>query len=322
MVGLDVLAFYKSFRYIAHPPFPGTWGVFLIDAGIEGLTRNLRDLAPAVPYSELRQLALETLLTHERYHFWIDAWALGQEITPLIGSKYKRYTYYLEATRTIALTEFDYEESLANYYTFQKLRRRPLPDGSTVAGILRQVLRAAPVPYSDCFFDLDDRVQREGFLALAVANGTDPHFVILDNAVAHAPAQPTVLSASIQPTKRWHPVAGAPQCPVNFVKAAQYSTLVQYFQGPKLGEFRQFITNYLAGTPLPRSDHEFFQIDNGERVKFPNPHDKEVRSYELTGTLHKAGMAPKEFFDARTKTNFWKRNCPRHPVKPPIVLHK
>ena len=47
------------------------------------------------------------------------------------------------------------------------------------------------------------------------------------------------------------------------------------------------------------SDHQYFQIDNLAIIKFPNPHDKEIRGYELKGTLIKAGMTQKEFFEAK-----------------------
>ncbi|MEI6219609.1 MAG: hypothetical protein WCP86_11970, partial [bacterium] len=52
MAGTDVLAFYKSFRFKQHSPFPGKWGIFLLDAGVAGLTADLSDLAPKLPVYE------------------------------------------------------------------------------------------------------------------------------------------------------------------------------------------------------------------------------------------------------------------------------
>ena len=60
-------------------------------------------------------------------------------------------------------------------------------------------------------------------------------------------------------------------------------------------EFRRYVCGYLDGSFLERTDHDYYRIDNGEKVKVPNPHDKTVRGYELKGTLHKAGMTHKEF---------------------------
>ena len=90
MAGLDILAFYKSFRFIDRHPLPGNWGVFILDAGLEGLAQDLVVLKPNLPLEELRIFSKRVLLAHELYHFWTDAWALGQEIMPLL-TKYKRY---------------------------------------------------------------------------------------------------------------------------------------------------------------------------------------------------------------------------------------
>src|SRR5664279_3700612 len=54
MEGMDILAFYKSYRFKEQAPFPGEWGIFLLDAGISGLTSDLMNVAPDVPALELR----------------------------------------------------------------------------------------------------------------------------------------------------------------------------------------------------------------------------------------------------------------------------
>ena len=38
--GVDILAFYKSFRFRDQPPFRGSWGIFLIDAGIASVAAH------------------------------------------------------------------------------------------------------------------------------------------------------------------------------------------------------------------------------------------------------------------------------------------
>ena len=118
-LGVDVLAFYKSFRFRDCPPFRGHWGIFLIDVGIDAVAAEYAAMAPGLPFAELRELAVATLLAHERYHFWIDAWALGQESLPLTSPRIKRYVYYLAAKRDARLTEDDVEESLANHWTLR-----------------------------------------------------------------------------------------------------------------------------------------------------------------------------------------------------------
>lgn len=150
MAGLDILAFYKSFRFIDRHPLPGNWGVFILDAGLEGLAQDLVVLKPNLPLEELRIFSKRVLLAHELYHFWTDAWALGQEIMPLL-TKYKRYEYYLEKKQQVELTEHDFEESLANHYAYIKLKDHRFSDKSVADLMLRKLLEDSPIPYSDFF---------------------------------------------------------------------------------------------------------------------------------------------------------------------------
>ena len=70
---------------------------------------------------------------------------------------------------------------------------------------------------------------------------------------------------------------------------------------------------------IGRTDHEFFQIDNGETIKFPNPHEKEIRGYELDNMLMKAGMRRPDYWREKLNTQNWKKGCPRTPSKPPVT---
>ena len=317
MAGIDVLAFYKSFRFRSSAPFPGHWGVFLLDAGVAALTAEFCTFAPRLPAVELRQLAVDLLVAHERYHFWTDAWALGQEVTPLVTPEYKRYVPYLAGKKQVELTPDDYEESLANHYAFRRLKRRVLSDGSPASAMLRHVLGLAPIPYSTYSFDKRERAEREGILALSVANGMHPGEA--RNTALMKNIEPSILSASLHPPERWHPTAGTAACPVYYVHTFNYASLVQPFQGPDLTEFRRYVCGYLDGSFLERTDHDYYRIDNGEKVKVPNPHGKTVRGYELKGTLHKAGMTHKEFQHERQRTKSWTRHCPRPEPKPPRI---
>lgn len=83
--GIDVLAFYKSFRFRDLPPYRGQWGIFLVDAGIAAVIAYFKEVKPVLPFAELQQLALKTLILHERYHFWIDAWAWRGRQIRLLG---------------------------------------------------------------------------------------------------------------------------------------------------------------------------------------------------------------------------------------------
>lgn len=75
--GLDVLAFYKSYRDIGKRPFLGKWGVFFVNRGVRHLTHMLE-----IDYPQLihpRKIALEFLWHHELFHAKFDVAVLGFE---------------------------------------------------------------------------------------------------------------------------------------------------------------------------------------------------------------------------------------------------
>lgn len=313
-VGIDVLAFYKSFRFRDRPPCHGKWGIFLIDAGIGAVEAEYAERAGAVSRLELRKLAIDTLVAHERYHFWIDVWALGQEVLPAF-ERIKRFEYYQAARRQVCLTPYDYEESLANHDAYLRLRSRKLSDGTTASQLIKALFSESPERYSDFAFGPPERAHREGFVAAAVANGVDPIAARLFMSFGKLAG----IGPSIRPAHGLHPAVGHQKCPVHILMTTGYAARVQRFQGPKLKEFRLFVEGYLAGEKEPRSDHNYYRIDNGEKVKRPNPHDKEVRGYELKGTLVKAGLTQSDFRHARMATRNWTIDCPRKEPKPPLT---
>jgi len=316
-VGLDVLAFYKSFRFMDRPPFRGKWGIFILDVGIASIAAEYAAMNPALPLAEVNGLARATLLAHERYHFWIDAWAFGQEILPITAQRTKRYEYYIVEKQHSVLTEYDFEESLANHYVFRNFRSLKMSDGSNAGHLLRTFFESCPEPYSTFSYGPKIRAQKEGELASAVFNGLNPlaartALIFQDTSKAIG-----VTSLNIRPASPSHPFVNGQSCPVYEVRVIEYAARVQPFQGPTLKEFRQFIEQYLNGQK-DRTDHDYYRIDNGAKIKFPNPHDKEIRGYELKGTLLKAGMTHREFVNERISTKYWQKNCQRNPPKPPL----
>ena len=311
-IGVEALAFYKSFRFVDQEPFRGAWGIFLIDAGIEAVTRAYTQDKPHVSIAELRNLALKTLLQHERYHFWIDVWALADEVSQL--SRFKRYEYYLEQQRPLQLTESDYEESLANFYAFNALRRERLSDGTTASPLIRRFFNSCPIPYSQ--FDLSERerVLKERTLAGAVSNGLTTAGAFLVSADEYASNVGVIISRNIRPVPKVYPLTDESLCPVYLVRMPGYAVRVKPFEGPSRGEFLRFLKDYLNGSFSRRTDHEFFRIDNDEEIKIPNPHQNTIRGDEWTNILRKAGLRKVEFRKARKATHNWSKNCPRDPV--------
>lgn len=75
--GLDVLAFYKSYRDLDKRPFLGKWGVFFVNRGVRHLTQMLE-----IEYPQLinpRKIAIEFLWHHEVFHAKFDVAVLGFE---------------------------------------------------------------------------------------------------------------------------------------------------------------------------------------------------------------------------------------------------
>ena len=317
-LGIEALAFYKSFRFINRSPFRGRWGIFLVDAGIEAVSAEFEAQRPALSAFERRMLATRTLLEHERYHFWVDAWALASEVSS-VSTPLKRYEYYLQSQRPFHLTASDHEESLANYYAFRKLRRLGLSDGRTFSPLLRNLFQNCPVPYSLFEMPDDSRDIKERLLAGAVANGLSIAGALLTSTDERSRHVGKIIARSIRPMPNAYPLTERRSCPVYLLRLRNYAALVKPFEGPKHAEFKRFVTDYLDGRFTRRTDHEYYRIDNGEELKIPNNHDKTVRGYELKNVLLKAGLRPLEFWKARMKTKGWKVDCPRQPVQRPFV---
>lgn len=317
--GIDVLAFYKSFRFRDLPPYRGHWGIFLVDAGIAAVTAHFKDIKPALPFAELQQLAMKTLILHERYHFWIDAWALVREADPFVGDRFKKYEYYVEQRQAFAMSALDFEESLANHYLFRAIKEIRLSDGTHPTRMLADFLDSCPVPYSNYRMDLVYRRTKERQLAGAVVTGLNLMAVLMAAVDPFAKDIGRMPAQDISHDLRKYPVCESDVCPVFIIKDSHFASRVAPYQCPDRSEFKRFVTSYLAGSLARRTKHEFFQIDNGETIKFPNLHEKEIRGYEFENILTKAGMSRPDYWREKKNTQTWKKGCPRTPPKAPLI---
>jgi len=98
-VGIEALAFYKSYRLISQTPFPGKWGIFYIDRGIHHLTSKIRGHFPGL--SLPGKVALDWLRAHEFFHFKFDVYALmaegvvGHELWNPLQHVYRKHSIHL-----------------------------------------------------------------------------------------------------------------------------------------------------------------------------------------------------------------------------------
>lgn len=76
-VGFDVYAFYKSCRYVAARPYPGKWGIFYLEHGVNRIRELIETIYPG--YGSSLRLAYEFLREHERFHLKFDLYALSVE---------------------------------------------------------------------------------------------------------------------------------------------------------------------------------------------------------------------------------------------------
>ena len=83
-----------------------------------------------------------------------------------------------------------------------------------------------------------------------------------------------------------------------------------------------FIKRYLAGVQDHQSDRSFYRIDNGEKVKLPNPHRHDLTNREFHNIIGKAGMTSPQFRRERERTSVWRKAVPRSPVLPPRFSSK
>jgi hypothetical protein len=77
VAGIEILAFYKSYRHINKPPFRGDWGIFYINRGVQHLTQMLAIEFPGA--RNLREITLNFLWSHEIFHAKFDVGILGFE---------------------------------------------------------------------------------------------------------------------------------------------------------------------------------------------------------------------------------------------------
>ena len=114
--GLDVLAFYKSKRYLDRRPYIGKWGIFYIKQGLQFVEISIAREYPG--YGDTRSLALNFLREHERFHFRADLQALMFEAVTkkhLYGPS--RRLFRSDSTAFV-------EEALANRQVWDWVKRR------------------------------------------------------------------------------------------------------------------------------------------------------------------------------------------------------
>jgi hypothetical protein len=300
--GLEALAIYKSIHYEQRPPFRGKWGIFIFDYALRYLVGELEVFYPnKFSLSERKNKSFKLLYFHERFHFRFDSWVISQESatkTPLYEN-YRNKIY-----RIYHPQKHVYEESLANLHALSCIAREG------IAAYAKAFMLSQPGAYSNIVGV--DRNDFRSKLAAQVYHGPGQFLGVPS---LHLPEHNQYLAnpANTKVTDSW--------CPVFVVQGILPSRFTTPgITLPSLKEMENgFIRKYLNGTELKATDHKFYKLDNGQKIKFPNPHRKNIKLNEFSNIIKKAGLTQKDFYKERLRTFIWGKNIPRPEVMPSLI---
>lgn len=299
--GLEALAFYKSIHYKSAPPFRGEWGIFIYDHALSYLSQEINNYYPKkYTLSECLEKSFWLLYFHERFHFRFDSWAISQESAT---GKPLYVNYRNSVYRSFHPLIFIYEESLANLHSLSSVSRHGIYEYA------KQFMLNQPGAYSNIIGI--DRNEFKSKLAAQLFHGRGQFLgvpVLTLPEHSHYLATPE-NAASIDR-----------QCPIFIVQGISASRfIVPNISLPAVSEIeKKYLKKYLSGKES-RTDHKYFIIDNGEKIKCPNPHNKNLRLHEFTNIVKKSGLTTNEYFEERARTKVWKKDVPRNTPKPSLL---
>jgi hypothetical protein len=136
-LGFDVLAFYKSRRFLGQRPFPGEWGIFYFEDGLAYVSEEMSRLCPGATPSP--RFPLDFLWSHEFCHYKCDLAALCWE------EAFQRHLY-IPVLRQYRSHPCDFvEEALANRDAYNFARGK---GGSRIAQFAEDFFARQPGCYA------------------------------------------------------------------------------------------------------------------------------------------------------------------------------
>jgi hypothetical protein len=319
--GFEALAFYKSFRYLNQNPAPGYWGIFYIKPRVIALSKEIK-LDLGINAGKCLEELLKLLYGHEIYHYKVDATCLQHES---FSAKlfYRPYRSYVGS---LPMSDW-WEEAVANHYGLHGIEE-------AFKNYFESLVKNSPGAYSKGLYK-DDGLPGtpRAFLAGQITNaipggcsgwGANLMEDILFNELKLTGFRPAGRMQKWDGDRSLSRDLALKNCPQYWISWNRGGKVIDNLLSPSLHEVKKdFIQKYLAGELIPKkSDHEYFRIDNGEQIKCPNPHNKDVMSWEFKNIVFKAGMKIKDFWVERKITGIWKKNVPRSNPLLPIDLDK
>ncbi len=307
--GIEYLAFYKSFRDVVRAPARSRWGIFFIKKRCIALATDM-SLSTGESFADCLDALAAFLYMHELYHYRFDAHCLQMEATG--GLPVYRPYRRLVANRSI--NEW-HEESIANFYGLKALlptRKSSYPQ--PICDYLWDLVANSPGAYAGGI-DKQQTSRRDQMAQQASAAFGNAGPTVWQDLVESTIR--TGMGLSKQREATLSSFLHLDNCPVfwiDWVKGGK-SVLTPYVAS--VSEINNdFIKRYLAGVQDHHSDHSFYRIDNGEKVKLPNPHRPDLTNREFHNIIGKAGMTSPQFYKERARTSVWRKEVPRSPVLP------
>jgi hypothetical protein len=304
--GIEAIAFYKSFRFKNYQPAKGLWGIFYIKPRFKALQIEMcldLNIKSSEGYTKLH----EFLYGHEIYHYKVDAICLQHE------SFMNKFLYrpYRNFVGNLPISDW-WEEAVANHYALTK------NDGK-LTQFFSQLILNSPGAYAKGIYKDNawNSINPRSYLAEQIEQSIRPtsllvNEILFDELKLSGHKKPRMIFSKPGNDSYLTKLLAIKNCPQYWISWARFGKVVPNLIAPDLREIEnEYVGKYLNGQKLKRSDHTFFKIDNGEKVKMPNPHSKTIKPHEFKNIVSKAGMTIIDFWNERQKTKKWKKNSPR-----------
>ena len=311
--GIEAIAFYKSYRYKNLKPAKGYWGIFYIKPRFMALQKEIC-LDLSVTSTEAYLKLHEFLYGHEIYHYKVDAICLQHE-SFMNNFLYRPYRHYVN---NLPISDW-WEEAVANHYAFTD------NDGK-FSQFFRQLILNSPGAYAKGLYrddvwnsnnprsHLADQIER----SMRSASYLNKE-ILFDELKLSGHKKPRRIQSKPKNDPDLIRILAIKNCPQYWITWARSGQVVCNLMSPSLKEVsNDFVGRYLNGEKIKNSDHGFFKIDNGEKIKIPNPHNKNIKASEFKNIVHKAGMKVIDYWKERQRTKVWKKDSPRSTPLLPI----
>jgi hypothetical protein len=300
--GIEYLAFYKSFRDVKRSPAPNRWGIFFVKRRCAALATDMA-YSTGESFADCLDGLAAFLYSHELYHYHFDAQCLKMEATGGLPV----YRPYRSLVGSLPMDEW-HEESIANYYGLQALKPN-LHYPQTIRDYLWDLVANSPGAYAGGIdkwqWPRKDKMVQQASQYMRHAGPAAWQDLIVS----------TIRSAINLPRSNERSFMRLDHCPVYWIDWVKGGKSVLVPLTASVSEVNNdFVKRYLAGVLDHHSDHSFCRIDNGELVKLPNPHQRDVKNHEFHNIIGKAGMTSPQFYKERDRTAVWRKRVPRSPV--------